>query len=121
MLFGFAAGVVIGFLLTAVRAWTGAMTARGPLLGALGSLLWLAARVAALWAPYVVFAMLDLLLLPVVALLLLRVLVQAGNRRNMPRLSGCCCSMAIADLLFHLGVLQCWPWIAHARCCMRWP
>ena len=104
MLFGFAAGVVIGFLLTAVRAWTGAMTARGPLLGAL-ALLWLAARVAALWAPYVVFAVLDLLLLPVVALLLLRVLVQAGNRRNMP-LVGLLLLMAIANLLFHLGVLQ---------------
>ena len=33
MLFGFAAGVVMGFLLTAVRAWTGLDTARGPLLG----------------------------------------------------------------------------------------
>src|SRR5574344_80002 len=92
MLFGFAAGVVIGFLLTAVRAWTGAMTARGPLLGAL-ALLWLAARVAAVTAPYAVFAVLDTLLL------------QAGNKRNIP-LIGLLLLMGVANLLFHLSVLQ---------------
>src|SRR5690606_1006023 len=46
MLFGFAAAVVIGFLLTAGQAWTGLATPRGALLGALASL-WLAARFAA--------------------------------------------------------------------------
>lgn len=50
MLFGFAAGVIAGFLLTAVKAWTGLETARGPLLGTL-ALVWVAARIAALVAP----------------------------------------------------------------------
>ena len=70
MLFGFAATVIIGFLLTAVKAWTGLSTPRGALLGAL-ALLWLAARVAAVVAPYAVYAALDMVLLPVVAGILL--------------------------------------------------
>ena len=86
MVFGFAAGVIIGFLLTGVRAWTGLETPRGPLLGAL-ALLWLAARVTAVTGPYALFAVLDFALLPLVAALLLRILVRAGNRRNIPLLS----------------------------------
>ncbi|HRO80816.1 MAG TPA: NnrS family protein [Alicycliphilus denitrificans] len=103
MLFGFAAGVVVGFLLTAVRAWTGLETARGPLLGSL-ILLWLAARVAALVAPYPVFAALDMALLPAAAAILLRVLLKAGNKRNIPLIS-LLVLMAIANLAFHLSVL----------------
>lgn len=103
MLFGFAAGVVVGFLLTAVRAWTGLETARGPLLGSL-ILLWLAARVAALVAPYPVFAALDMALLPAAAAILLRVLLKAGNKRNIPLIS-LLVLMAIANLVFHLSVL----------------
>lgn len=103
MLFGFAAGVIMGFLLTAVRAWTGFPTPRGPLLGAL-ALLWLAARLAAFVAPYWLYALLDVLLLPAVAVLLLRVLVAARNRRNMPLIS-LLLAMAVANAVFHLSVL----------------
>ena len=103
MLFGFAAGVVVGFLLTAVKAWTGLETARGPLLGSL-ILLWLAARVAALVAPYPVFAALDMALLPAAAAILLRVLLKAGNKRNIPLIS-LLVLMAAANLVFHLSVL----------------
>ncbi len=104
MLFGFAAGVVAGFLLTAVRAWTGLNTARGPLLAVL-ALLWLAARVAALCAPYAVFAVIDMLFLPAVAVVLLRVLLQAGNKRNIPLIS-LLLLMSVANLCFHLIELQ---------------
>ena len=103
MLFGFAAGVVVGFLLTAVKAWTGLETARGPLLGAL-ALLWLAARLASLVAPYAVYATLDMLLLPAVAAVLLRVLIKAGNKRNIPLIC-LLVLMAAANLVFHLSVL----------------
>lgn len=103
MLFGFAAGVVVGFLLTAVKAWTGLDTARGPLLGAL-ALLWLAARLASLVAPYAVYATLDMLLLPAVAAVLLRVLIKAGNKRNIPLIC-LLLLMAAANLVFHLSVL----------------
>jgi len=107
MLFGFAVGVIVGFLLTAVKAWTGLPTPRGATLGAL-ALLWLAARLAAFVAPYWMYAALDMLLLPAVALALLRVLVQARNKRNIPLIS-LLLAMAVANGVFHLsamGVLQ---------------
>ncbi len=103
MLFGFAAAVIVGFLLTAAKAWTGLQTPRGTALAAL-VLLWLGARVAALVAPYPVFAVLDLLLLPVVAAILLRVLLRAENRRNLP-LVGLLGMLSLANLAFHLSVL----------------
>lgn len=103
MLFGFATAVVIGFLLTAAKAWTGAQTPRGPLLGALAAL-WLAARVAAFAAPYGLYAALDIALLPLVALFIGRVLWRAGNRRNLP-LVGMLLLLATANGAFHLGLL----------------
>lgn len=103
MLFGFAAGVIIGFLLTAVKAWTGLATPRGPLLGTL-ALLWLAARVAAVAAPYPVYAALDLALLPTVAVILLRLLIKAGNKRNIPLIS-ILVLLSLANLCFHLAAM----------------
>lgn len=107
MLFGFAAGVIAGFLLTAVRAWTGLPTPRGPLLGVL-ALLWLLARLAAVLAPYAIFAVVDMLLLPAVAVILLRVLRQAGNKRNIPLIS-IMLGMALVNAVFHLAVLDLVP------------
>lgn len=107
MLMGFAAGVIVGFLLTAVKAWTGAQTPHRKLLGSL-VLLWLAARLAAWFGPYAVFAVLDGLLLPVVAGLLMQVLLRSGNRRNLP-LVGLLLLLATANVSFHLAVLGWWP------------
>lgn len=103
MLFGFAAAVIVGFLLTAGKAWTGLATPRGAALGGL-ALLWLAARVAALAAPYPVYSALDVLLLPLVAGLLGAVLLRAGNRRNLP-LAAILLLLAVANATFHLAVL----------------
>ncbi len=103
MLLGFASAVIIGFLMTAVKAWTGLATPRGLPLGAL-ALLWLSARIAALTAPYPVFAVLDTLLLPLVALVLLRLLLRAGNTRNLP-LVGLLLLLSAANAAFHLSVL----------------
>lgn len=103
MVFGFAAAVIVGFLLTAGKAWTGLATPRGARLGAL-ALLWLAARAAALVAPYPLYAALDMLLLPLVAGLLTAVLLRAGNRRNLP-LAGILLLLAGANATFHLGSL----------------
>ena len=103
MLFGFAAAVVIGFLLTAGKAWTGLATPRGATLGAL-ALLWLSARIAALVAPYPLYAALDLLLLPLVAALLATVLLRAGNHRNLP-LALILLLLAAANSVFHLASL----------------
>ena len=103
MLFGFAVAVIVGFLLTAGRAWTGLATPRGGVLAAL-ALLWLTARLAAFVAPFAVYAALDLLLLPLVAAVLVRVLLRAGNRRNLP-LGAILVLLAGVNLCFHLAVL----------------
>jgi uncharacterized protein involved in response to NO len=103
MLFGFAVAVIVGFLLTAGKAWTGLATPRGAGLGALAGL-WLAARLAAVLAPYAVYAALDLLLLPLVAALLIAVLLRAGNRRNLP-LGAILLLLTVANAAFHAAVL----------------
>jgi uncharacterized protein involved in response to NO len=81
MVFGFAAAIVAGFLLTAVRAWTGMPTTSPRALAAL-ALLWLCARVLVWSGPAVPAATVDSAFLPAVAIVLLRVLSKAGNRRN---------------------------------------
>ncbi|BAN25518.1 NnrS family protein [Caballeronia insecticola] len=81
MVFGFAAAIIVGFLLTAVRAWTGRDTAKGVTLATL-AVLWLAGRVLVWSGPALPAALVDGAFLPVVAWLLLRVLMKAGNRRN---------------------------------------
>lgn len=103
MLFGFTVAVIVGFLLTAGKAWTGLATPRGAVLAALAGL-WLAARLAAVFAPYVVYAVLDLLLLPLVAAFLIAVLLRAGNRRNLP-LGAILLLLAVANAAFHAAVM----------------
>lgn len=101
MIFGFAVAVIIGFLFTAGRAWTGLDTPTGKPLAALAAL-WLAGRVAMLLGSGWWVAVIDLAFLPIAAGLLMRVLVKAKSRRNyfvglLPIL------LAKANLLFHLG------------------
>lgn len=82
MLFGFMAAIVVGFLLTAVRAWTSRPTPTGASLGALW-LLWAAARVLIWTGPASIAAVVDIAFLPIVAVVLLRVLLAAKNRHNV--------------------------------------
>lgn len=104
MLFGFAVAIIVGFLLTAAKNWTGLATPRGPALAAL-ALLWLAARLASLTGPYALYAVLDLALLPAVAVVLLRLLLRSRNQRNLP-LVALLFLLALANLFFHLAQLQ---------------
>lgn len=103
MLYGFAIAVIVGFLLTAGKAWTGLPTPRGAALAGLAGL-WLAARIAAVAAPYWVYAVLDVALLPAVATIFATVLVRARNRKNLP-LAGILFALALANLCFHLAVM----------------
>ena len=102
MLFGFAVSIIVGFLLTAGKAWTGLATPRGPWLGAL-ALLWLAARLAAAVGPYALYAALDVALLPCVAVILVRLLLRSRNHRNLP-LALILVLLALANLTSHLAV-----------------
>ncbi len=104
MLFGFAVAIIVGFLLTAAKNWTGLATPRGPWLAAL-ALLWLAARIASVAAPDAVYAVLDMALLPLVAAILVRLLLRARNHRNLP-LVLLLALLACANAVFHLAVLE---------------
>lgn len=107
MLFGFATAVIVGFLLTAGKAWTGLATPRGAGLGAL-ALLWVAARVAGVLGPYGLYAALDLPLLPLVAGVLATVLLRARNVRNLP-LVLILGLLSLSNAAFHAAMLG---WLA---------
>ena len=81
MLFGFTLAVVVGFLFTAGRNWTGLPTPTGARLAAL-ALLWLAGRLLVL-TPWVWASALVNAAFPLAAALALAVpFVRSGNRRN---------------------------------------
>lgn len=101
MVFGMAGAVIIGFLYTAGRNWTGLWTPVGAHLGALVAL-WTAGRLAMLCAPPLVAATVDWLFLPVAAWPLLTVLRKSGNRRNY-FLVGLLALLALANAVFHAG------------------
>jgi uncharacterized protein involved in response to NO len=104
MLFGFAVAIIIGFLLTAGKNWTGLATPRGMALGGL-VVLWFSARVAGLTGPPLLYAVLDSSLLPVVAFIFARLLLRAKNYRNLP-LALILSLLAAANISFHLTVLD---------------
>ncbi len=103
MTWGFVSAVVAGFLLTAVGNWTQRETAAGAGLAAL-VLLWLAGRVAMLFAgllPRGVPAAIDLAFLPALAVVLARPLVAANNRRNFVMLA-IVAALFLANVVVHL-------------------
>ncbi|MBX3027107.1 NnrS family protein [bacterium] len=106
MVFGYTAAVVAGFLLTAVRNWTGVATPRGAALAGLAAL-WLAGRVAPLLPgllPGWLIAGIDLAFLPALAAAL------AGPLLAQPRASQLVflpllLALAAANALVHLQML----------------
>lgn len=85
MVFGFAVAVIAGFLLTAVRNWTGLPTASGVRLGALVALFVLG-RVCVLfsaWLPWGVVVAVDLAFLPVLAIEIAIPVMRKRNWRNL--------------------------------------
>ena len=81
MIFGYAFAVIAGFLLTAVRAWTGRPTPTGAVLAAIAAL-WLLARALA-FVSLPLAAWTGALFALAVAWGIGRPLVAAGNRRNL--------------------------------------
>lgn len=84
MLFGFAAAVVAGFLLTAVQNWTGQRATHGKSLLTL-TLVWLAARVLVLCGdavPWWLTAIVDMAFLPMVAWFFFSLLHTVKQKRN---------------------------------------
>ncbi len=85
MLFGYTVAVIAGFLLTAVQNWTGLRTPSGTPLAAL-FLLWLAGRVVFLVPdiPAGLAAAVDILFLPILAVVLARSLLKTKQLHNYP-------------------------------------
>lgn len=81
MIFGFVLAVVSGFLLTAVRNWTGKSTPSGWQLAALAGF-WLLARVLNYTGPATWACFADLAFVSLVGASLARVLLAANNVRN---------------------------------------
>jgi len=84
MIFGYTVAVIAGFLLTAVRNWTGMETARGYTLLAL-VLLWLGGRIVSA-VPGVtewIIVLIDMAFLPVLAAVLARPIVKSKQMRNL--------------------------------------
>ena len=100
MVFGFAAAVLTGFLLTAARAWTGLATPSGWRL-ALLALLWVAGRLLVATGPAFPAIVVDCLFLPCVSLAVALPVLKARNWRNLP-VAAVPALLGVANLLFHL-------------------
>jgi len=114
MIYGYALAVVAGFLLTAVRNWTGLHTARGAVLMLLAGL-WAGARLAfsAGGAFFAVAAVLDVAFALLLAALVARPLVRAGQRRQ----AGVMAKLVLlgaGNVVFYLGLFG---WLAEG---LRW-
>ncbi|RME00808.1 MAG: NnrS family protein [Deltaproteobacteria bacterium] len=85
MVFGYTAAVFAGFLLTAVRNWTGRETWRGGRLAFL-AVVWLLGRILPFlsgWVPDGTVTAIDLLFLPLLAVSLAGPLLADGKARNL--------------------------------------
>jgi uncharacterized protein involved in response to NO len=103
MLFGFSVAVITGFLLTAVRNWTGLPTPVGVPLAML-AMLWLAARVLILMSSPLLAAIVDVAFLPVLALAIAVPILRSKNKRNY-KVLGIVLALALSHGVFHLASL----------------
>lgn len=110
MIYGYAMAVIAGFLLTAVRNWTGIQTLHGYGLAGLAAL-WVVVRL--LWvsgaeAPLVLMAVMDNLF---ILLLLISLSVPVFRARNWPQMGipSKILLLLFSNVLFYLGVFQVVP------------
>lgn len=107
MIFGFVAAIVVGFLLTAVQNWTGLRATHGRALGILTTV-WVLGRLAFLFGanlPVWLVAGIDLLFLPLAAVLLAIPLIQVKQQRNLffvPVLF----LLTFCNALMHYGLIE---------------
>lgn len=102
MTFGFALAVIVGFLLTAGRAWTGLPTPTGARLAGLAGL-WIAARVFNYAGPVTMAMLLDAAFILASMIAIGIVLMKARNYRNLFVLA-VLTAFLVANSLFHLAV-----------------
>lgn len=107
MIFGFAPAITAGFLLTAVRNWTGQPTPTGaPLAGLV--VLWLVARVLMLTGPANLAAIVDILFLPTLGIAVGIPIWRSRNSRNYKVLA-VLVVLTLANTCYHLASLNLIP------------
>ncbi len=106
MIFGFAAAVLAGFLLTAARTWTGRPTPAGAALAVLAGL-WAAGRGLVGTGPALPAAAVDCLFLPGVALAVAVPVIRSRNWRNL-KVVVLVILLAAANVRFHLEYTGLW-------------
>lgn len=109
MVFGYAVAVAAGFLLTAIKNWTGQQTLHGwPLLALAG--IWLLARILpfAGFLPLAVLAAADTLFLFCLLLAVAYPIIRVKQWRQMG-IVGSIALLTAANAVFYLGLLGIWP------------
>jgi uncharacterized protein involved in response to NO len=109
MVFGFATAVMAGFLLTAVRNWTGLPTPTGLALAALAAV-WFAGRVLIITGPPLLAAIVDVAFIPALAAAIAAPIIRSRNQRNY-KIVVILLLIALANVVFHLalrGLLPAW-------------
>jgi uncharacterized protein involved in response to NO len=117
MLLGYSVAVIAGFLLTAVRNWTGRPTLTGDQLAGL-CLLWLYGRIVPFYAgllPDALIALIDFSFLPVLAYQISKPIMQVRQYRNLIFI-GLLLLLALGNGLIHAEILgiqenSAWPGI----------
>ena len=103
MVFGFTSAVIAGFLLTAVRNWTGQPTPTGTGLAWL-VFIWVCGRVLVLTGPSALAVSFDLAFLPLLAVVIAIPIWRSRNTRNY-KLVLVLLALTLCNTLFHLANL----------------
>ncbi len=107
MIFGFAPAVIAGFLLTAVKNWTGLPTASGIGLAGLVAL-WLLGRVFMLTGPALLAVTTDILFIPVLGIVLAIPIGLSRNIRNIKVLV-ILTVLALLNIIYHAAYAKLLP------------
>lgn len=112
MVYGFAVAVMTGFLLTAVRNWTGLDTPTGFALMVL-AFLWLIARVLIFTGPAMLAALVDVVFVPVLLVAIAIPIFKSRNQRNY-KIVALLGLLAMTHFVYHLAFLGSFPsWLNH--------
>ncbi|MCP4334111.1 MAG: NnrS family protein [Gammaproteobacteria bacterium] len=112
MVFGFAIAVMAGFLLTAVRNWTGLPTPTGLALAALAAV-WLAGRMLIITGPLMLAAFVDVVFVPMLAVAIASPIIRSRNQRNY-KIVVLLALISITNVVYHLASLGPLPsWLAY--------
>lgn len=110
MLLGYSVAVIAGFLLTAVKNWTGKPTLTGDKLAGL-ALLWLYGRILPFYAgllPNALIAAIDFAFLPVLAYQISKPIIQAKQFKNLVFV-GLLLVLTLGNFLIHAEILELCP------------